>query len=55
MITVGGIISILLLAIFTGKRTHKMTLGVYVFTTFLALALVCMILYDMYTLSYPIP
>jgi len=55
MITVGGIISILLLAIFAGKRTHKISLGVYVFTTLIALALVCMILYDMYTVPYPIP
>lgn len=55
MITVGGIVSILLLAIFAGKWTHKMTLGVYVFTALIALALVCMILYDMYTVPYPIP
>jgi hypothetical protein len=55
MITVGGIISILLLAIFTGKRTRKMTLGVYVFTTLIALVLVCLILYDMYTVPYPTP
>lgn len=55
MITVGGIVSILLLAIFAGKWTHKMTLGVYVFTALIALALICMILYDMYTVPYPIP
>jgi hypothetical protein len=55
MITVGGIISILLLAILTGKRTHKMTLGAYLFTTLIAFALVCIILYDVYTVPYPIP
>jgi hypothetical protein len=55
MITVSGIVMALLIAIVTGKYTRRIGPGAYVFIALLALALVCAILYDMFTTSYPVP
>jgi len=55
MLSIAAIISILMLAIITGKHTRHIGLAAYVFTTTLALMLVCIILYDMLTMQRPTP
>jgi len=55
MITIAGIVLNLMLAITIGKHTRQMRMGTYVFITLLALLLVGMIMYDMYTMPYPVP
>ena len=55
MITVGGIVMALVTAIVTGKYTRRVGPGAYVFIFVLTLALVCIILYDMFTMPYPVP
>lgn len=50
-----AIIGLLMLAIVIGKHTRQIGLREYVITAFVALALVCMVLYEMFTLPYPTP
>jgi hypothetical protein len=50
-----AIIGLLMLAIVIGKHTRQIGLRQYVITAFIALTLVCIVLYEMFTIPHPTP
>jgi len=54
MISIGSMLLILGIAIVTGKHMRHISVRVYFFAALLAFVLVCLILYDMFTMPYPV-
>ncbi len=54
MISIGAMLLILGIAIVAGKHMRQISVQVYFFAALLAFALVGLILYDMFTMPYPV-
>ncbi len=55
MITLGGMLGLMILAIIIGKRTKAIYPSSYIIIVFLVLAQVILVLYAMFTMSEPKP
>ena len=53
MLSLSGIIAMLMLSMIAGKQTRQVRLAMYLGVVLIALAQVCIVLYDMYTTPWP--